>query len=424
MSSVKDTGASGQADTGTAIVTISDITTVSGTVDEIVDRIRAEFESGVQHFTTVCLLIKRLKELRPDDWKELVQERCGVARSRAYELLRIVDGKDTVGENRAKTAERQRRHHAVRYNGRGSPGSPSPGFEAENSTTPEAKPPIEAAGDRGVQGHDGDHLILWDRSGDKAENAAPDEEVTGAINNGPAIFRAVRSLYTLANHIEGGIITVDHALAWIRAFPDDREDLLRVIDFVKRIEAALNEPPPDDTPTDPSGGSKPEGEPKDTTPPTESEPAAGTISAVEEPTAPTIDTSLDIPDHLIQAARERHPVASAPQDTPIPAPATPPAPTPAPSRTPPTSPAPKLTKPARPTPPTRHRNPLDGWRKIKDDADDLQYRADLFRALAGKGVQFSDAEWDERDKVLKRVSTLRAADRAERPRTAAGASHV
>jgi hypothetical protein len=76
---------------------------------------------------------------------------------------------------------------------------------------------------------------------------------------------------------------------------------------------------------------------------TEAKVDAGTI---EETTAPTIDCALNIPEFLIQAARQRHPVASAPQDTPVPITPPSPAPAPTPSPPPPISPSPKLTEPS------------------------------------------------------------------------------
>jgi hypothetical protein len=96
----------------------------------------------------------------------------------------------------------------------------------------------------------------------------------------------------------------------------------------------------------PSGsGPAPEGETdEDTEAPAEMT-STSTVSAVEEPGASPIDRSLDIPDNLIQAARQRHPIASAPQDTPAPAPVTPPTPSPSPP-----SPAPAPVTPTTPPP--------------------------------------------------------------------------
>jgi hypothetical protein len=121
---------------------------------------------------------------------------------------------------------------------------------------------------------------------------------------------------------------------------------------------------------------------------------SGTVSVTEEPKAPTIDRSLDIPAFLIRTE------VGAPHDAPLPSPS----PAPAPATTPPPKP-----KPA----PTLHRNPLDGWRKVKHDADELERRTNLFRDLAGnKRISFTDAEWDEVDEVRKHVAVLRKADRA------------
>ena len=91
------------------------------------------------------------------------------------------------------------------------------------------------------------------------------EEKAAAVDDGPAIFHRARHLHRLAQAIEDEILTVEHALAWVRAFPNDREELQRVIDFVKRVEAALNDEPHGD---DDDGGGEPHPkveEPSDTT---------------------------------------------------------------------------------------------------------------------------------------------------------------
>jgi hypothetical protein len=75
-----------------------------------------------------------------------------------------------------------------------------------------------------------------------------------------------------------------------------------------------------------------------------------TVSAVEEQTAPAVDRSLDIPPFLLRTQ------PGVPHDAPPPAPA-------------PTPPAPSSPAPT----PTLHRNPLDGWRKVKC-ADELEER--------------------------------------------------
>jgi hypothetical protein len=87
------------------------------TVPVLIARIRGHIERGVkaaeksdEHFKAAGLLIKQLKEQRPHDWKAVVQVQCGLARSRAYELLRITDGRSSVEETRAHTAARVQRH--------------------------------------------------------------------------------------------------------------------------------------------------------------------------------------------------------------------------------------------------------------------------------------------------------------------------
>jgi hypothetical protein len=59
-----------------------------------------------------------IKAAAPNDWEEIVRARCGISRSRAFELMRIADGTKTVEQTRRETNARQvrfRQNQAVRY---------------------------------------------------------------------------------------------------------------------------------------------------------------------------------------------------------------------------------------------------------------------------------------------------------------------
>ena len=62
--------------------------------------------------------ILAIKAAEPNDWEAIVKARCGISRSRAYELMAIADGTKTVEQNRRETNARQvrfRQNQAVRY---------------------------------------------------------------------------------------------------------------------------------------------------------------------------------------------------------------------------------------------------------------------------------------------------------------------
>ena len=63
--------------------------------------------------------ILAIKTAEPNDWEAIVKARCGLSRSRAYELMAIADGSKTTKQTRHETNARQVRFRqnqaAVRY---------------------------------------------------------------------------------------------------------------------------------------------------------------------------------------------------------------------------------------------------------------------------------------------------------------------
>jgi hypothetical protein len=72
--------------------------------------------AGEEFYRTAGRRIKDLKRLHPDRWLAIVQQECGVSRSRAFELIAIGEGKKTLEDTRAETAARVRRHAGQRRN--------------------------------------------------------------------------------------------------------------------------------------------------------------------------------------------------------------------------------------------------------------------------------------------------------------------
>ena len=58
--------------------------------------------------------IKAIRTVAPSDWETIVKTKCGISRSRAYELMRIADGTTTTEQVRAADAAKHRRLRAAR----------------------------------------------------------------------------------------------------------------------------------------------------------------------------------------------------------------------------------------------------------------------------------------------------------------------
>src|SRR6516165_429427 len=54
--------------------------------------------------------ISAIKVAEPNDWEAIVKAKCGISRSRAYELMAIADGTKTIEQSRSETNARQIRH--------------------------------------------------------------------------------------------------------------------------------------------------------------------------------------------------------------------------------------------------------------------------------------------------------------------------
>jgi hypothetical protein len=68
-----------------------------------------------QYYTAAGIHLKALKEtgIRTAAWEKLVRDKCGIGRSRAYELIAIADGRKTVAKLRLTKAESMRKHAAA-----------------------------------------------------------------------------------------------------------------------------------------------------------------------------------------------------------------------------------------------------------------------------------------------------------------------
>src|SRR5262245_23936077 len=75
----------------------------------------------IQYKLSVGQHIAAIKKERPGDWQAIVKAECGLGRSQAYKFIALVNGTETVEEQRAKNRERVARHRSPLRNGQNPP---------------------------------------------------------------------------------------------------------------------------------------------------------------------------------------------------------------------------------------------------------------------------------------------------------------
>lgn len=73
----------------------------------LIEKGDAAKEKADQYYIAAGIHLKDMKARKPGGttWVEYVNEKCGLGKSRAYELMAIADGRTTVGETRAAKAK-------------------------------------------------------------------------------------------------------------------------------------------------------------------------------------------------------------------------------------------------------------------------------------------------------------------------------
>jgi hypothetical protein len=106
---------------------MSDIESIARTIKVLVEKGDHAKEKAQQFYISAGQHLKTLREATPSkaEWARLIDEKCGLGVSRAYELIQIADGK-TVEKVRADTKERVRKHRAARPLRNGQPASRAP----------------------------------------------------------------------------------------------------------------------------------------------------------------------------------------------------------------------------------------------------------------------------------------------------------
>lgn len=108
-------------------------------------------EKSVQHFTSAGLHLAELKARyktevkasKSHTWPEYVEERFGLRRSRADELIRIGDGRDSIDKSRADKAESVRVSRSKKSPLRSGDSSPPPDGEIKAACAVNGKNPAE-----------------------------------------------------------------------------------------------------------------------------------------------------------------------------------------------------------------------------------------------------------------------------------------
>src|SRR6266508_3803483 len=67
-----------------------------------------------QYLISIGRHVAAIKEEYPDTWEAIVEERCQIKRTRAYDLMAIGDGTSTVEKLRLAAAERKERFNKKR----------------------------------------------------------------------------------------------------------------------------------------------------------------------------------------------------------------------------------------------------------------------------------------------------------------------
>jgi hypothetical protein len=87
------------------------VLTLARRVKALIEKGDRAAEKAEQFYKAAGIHIKEIKE-QSEDWETIVRERCGLGRSRAYELMAIADGKTTLEKLRERSNTSSRVSHA------------------------------------------------------------------------------------------------------------------------------------------------------------------------------------------------------------------------------------------------------------------------------------------------------------------------
>jgi hypothetical protein len=93
-------------------VSVPAVMALARRVKALVEKGDRAADKAEQFYKAAGIHIKEIKEQCPLNWEGIVQHRCGIGRSRAYELMAIADGRTTLEKVRASTNDRKKVHRA------------------------------------------------------------------------------------------------------------------------------------------------------------------------------------------------------------------------------------------------------------------------------------------------------------------------
>jgi hypothetical protein len=97
-----------------AVGTISvpaQVLTLTRRIKALIEKGDRAAEKAEQFYKSAGIHIKEIKE-QSEDWETIVRDKCGLGRSRAYELMAIADGKTTLEKLRERSNTSSRVSHA------------------------------------------------------------------------------------------------------------------------------------------------------------------------------------------------------------------------------------------------------------------------------------------------------------------------
>jgi hypothetical protein len=318
--------------------------------------------------------INEMEDRWPDEWLEIVEQDCGLKRSRIYEIRAIGDGRTSVEKVRSDNAQRQRISRERR--------------KTESVTVTDG--PTKAT-EIDVEDRKAENAERFDEEEKEAADGPTVGEVFGSTEACDSAGYGYVALFAAARNIEGrdacavakfARFSEEHELPQFRAALD------RVLEFAEAVKAALDGSSPPPLPDGPDGDAA-DAEP---------DPAEQPITPIPPATATGTD-DLAIPPFLLRTPTL---VDAGAIDLDVPEPAVPPV-------IPDPIPAPSPPSPPRPTP-TFHQDMFKGWTKLS--GAELEKTVELIRTAAGRGYHFTDAQWKTVDKMRERVLTLQKVERA------------
>jgi chaperonin cofactor prefoldin len=100
------------------------VATACREITALLGKLEHAAKKAVQYQTAIGQHIVAIKKARPNDWLRVVEVECHLRRRSAYKYLALVNGTETVEEQRVKNRERVARHRSALRNAQKPPRPP------------------------------------------------------------------------------------------------------------------------------------------------------------------------------------------------------------------------------------------------------------------------------------------------------------